>query len=196
MILRRQSHERIDYRRSIENNHQHDIPYHSQVPKFHIQRGGDKRKGKNDDIDKKRKKQEHSNCRQAWHKSFEREKEGDNQKIHQEYQSGVDGRSQNDRPARDIDFGHQLGFGNQRCHPGARALCKKIIHHKRNQKLQRIGVHSGATRIENGRKDEIQNRESQKGLEKRPKITQNASVIAELEISLGKHPDQFFVVFV
>jgi len=37
MVHRRQGDQGIDNWRGIENDHQHDIPNHREIPKFHIQ---------------------------------------------------------------------------------------------------------------------------------------------------------------
>jgi len=89
-----------------------------------------------------------------------------------------------------------LRFAEQRAHAGTRPFGEEIEHHEAHKKLQGIGVSSGPARIEDRRKDEIQDGKSQKGLQKRPQIAQNTAMIAQLEISLSQHPDQFFIIFV
>ena len=196
VILGRQGGERIDDRRSVQNDHEQYIPDHGKVAEFDVQRRGDKREREHDDIDEDGKQKEHADGRQAGHESFEREKESDDQEIHQKDERGVDGGSQDNGPAGHVNLGDQLRLGEQRLHARTGAFGKEVKHHQRHEQLQGIGVRPGRTRIEYRRKHEIEHGESEQRLEQGPEVSQNAPVIAKLEVGLGEHPDELFVVLV
>lgn len=81
---------------------------------------------------------------------IQREKNDDNDEVHQEDKRRVDRRCDDDRPTRHVNFRHQLRFGKKRAHSGRRPFRKKIPDHKTGQQLQRIIMDPRAFRIEQG----------------------------------------------
>ncbi len=124
-----------------------------------------------------------------------RKESDDYDEVHDIDHGRIECRSEDDRPAWDIDLGHELRLGKKRLHAGACSFGKEVEHEDADQKLEGIMFGSGATLGKNRRKDEIEDREGQKRLEKRPEIPQNRPVVTELEIGLGEHPNELTVVF-
>lgn len=187
--------QRVYDRRAVEKCLNSHFPNLGEITKLHIEGRGDERKRKDQNESEENEKREHENGGNSRPKAVPNKKNGDDDEIHAEYEGRIDRWGDDNRPARNIYFRDKGRFPEKRIESRHRAFGKKVKKHDGSEELQRKMLNAGTFRIEDRRKNKVQDEESEQRLQKRPNIPQNRTVIAQLEIRPGQRPDQLPIIF-
>ena len=142
--------QRINNRGGIKQHCKDHFPHQDKVTQTNIERRHDEPKCQHNNIYRYGEKKKHGNGCKAWQVSIPCKERDDHHEVHEVDQGGVERRGHDNRPTRDIYFGHELGFVEKRAHACHRALGKEVEHDNRHQKLEGVVFIARSARIEEG----------------------------------------------